>query len=355
MNIAVVGAGIFGSISAVKLSQYGHNVTLFDTMPDILQCASKINQYRLHSGYHYPRSIETVVQSFLGAKSFKSEYRSALLSSIYDHYYAIECDSLIDYPEYEDFMDQCGLQYENISTDPDKWKSWISGDHIRAIYKVKEDSIDIDELRRILKRQLGFAGVVLSLNNTVDINKLNDFEVIINATYANSNLFVPDDQRIDYQFEICEKPIVTLSPEYEHKSIVIIDGPFGCIDPYLPMQRHVMGHVEHAIHHRSIGHFPDIPPEYRSYLNSSVVYKRPLTNIDKFKESMARYFPSIEREFNHMGSMYTIRTVLPKREHDDARPSYITKHSDRLYSIFSGKIGTAVDIADELVNTLSGQ
>jgi type IV pilus assembly protein PilB len=51
--------------------------------------------------------------------------------------------------------------------------------------------------------------------------------------------------------------------------------------------------------------------------------------------------------------MYTIRTVLPMREHDDARPSYITKHSDRLYSIFSGKIGTCVDIANELVKIIN--
>ena len=52
------------------------------------------------------------------------------------------------------------------------------------------------------------------------------------------------------------------------------------------------------------------------------------------------------------GSMFTIRTVLPNRDHDDARPSSIIKHSDRFYSIFGGKIGTSVSIANDLIKQI---
>ena len=46
--------------------------------------------------------------------------------------------------------------------------------------------------------------------------------------------------------------------------------------------------------------------------------------------------------------MYTIRTVLKDRDFDDARPSIVEKESASKYSVFSGKISTAVDTADEL-------
>ena len=46
--------------------------------------------------------------------------------------------------------------------------------------------------------------------------------------------------------------------------------------------------------------------------------------------------------------MCTIRTVLPRRDHDDARPTIIKKHNQKVYSLFSGKIATCVDTATEL-------
>ena len=61
MKIAVVGGGIFGITSAWKLAQKGHGVDLYEKQPDILTAASGINQYRLHKGFHYPRSVERKV------------------------------------------------------------------------------------------------------------------------------------------------------------------------------------------------------------------------------------------------------------------------------------------------------
>src|SRR2546430_7068992 len=40
-----------------RLAELGHDVRLFDPL-GILRAASAINQYRVHAGYHYPRSLE---------------------------------------------------------------------------------------------------------------------------------------------------------------------------------------------------------------------------------------------------------------------------------------------------------
>ena len=59
MNIAIIGSGFFGSTLALILSKK-HQVTLFEKKTDILQGASKVNQFRFHRGYHYPRSTKTI-------------------------------------------------------------------------------------------------------------------------------------------------------------------------------------------------------------------------------------------------------------------------------------------------------
>ena len=59
MKIAIIGAGIFGVTTGLKLCS-DHKITIFEKNLDILTSASKANQLRLHRGYHYPRSPATV-------------------------------------------------------------------------------------------------------------------------------------------------------------------------------------------------------------------------------------------------------------------------------------------------------
>jgi len=59
LKIAVAGAGIYGATAAIRLRELGHQVDLFDPL-GVMGAASAINQYRLHAGYHYPRSPETI-------------------------------------------------------------------------------------------------------------------------------------------------------------------------------------------------------------------------------------------------------------------------------------------------------
>ena len=60
-KVAVVGGGIFGAAAAIEIATLNVDVTIFEREHDLLQAASGINQYRLHRGYHYPRSTETAL------------------------------------------------------------------------------------------------------------------------------------------------------------------------------------------------------------------------------------------------------------------------------------------------------
>lgn len=348
LKIAVVGAGIFGITMALKLSRRGHRVDLFEKDRDILRGASGVNQFRLHRGYHYPRSVLTARGARDSLSSFREEYAGAVLED-FQHYYCIANDeSLTSAYQYLAFCKDLQLEYQEASLD-----SFMKKDFVALCVEVKESLIDPEALRIICLEKLYQAGVNLHLGVEADETTIAayDFEVI--ATYSNINRFLkdfPEAQR-DYQFELCEKPVVRLPSLFDGKSIVILDGPFMCIDPFGRSGLFVLGNVVHAIHESNIGKFPDVDGRLAHLINNSVIPNPPVTQFDRFVASGVRFFPELKAA-EHVGSMFTIRTVLPYREDTDERPTIVERVGERIITVFSGKLGTCVEAADRVVELI---
>lgn len=346
MSIAVVGGGIFGVSIAIKLSEY-YDVELFEKDNDILNSASGINQYRLHRGYHYPRSDDTAMSSKKSEILFKEEFREAV-SDDFEHYYCIsKNDSLTNKQQYLDFCNKNNLEYEIASCE------YVNNDEIQLCLKVNENLFDPQILKKISWEKLNKNNVKVHLNYYAEINKLESFDYLIIATYANQNKVFNEfpEFQTDFQYEICEKPIVKLDNEIKTKSIVVMDGPFMCIDPFGSSGYSVLGNVVHAIHGSNVGKFPIIPEKFSGLLNKGIIKNPPVTNFSNFIESGTKFIPSLKNA-KHIGSMYTIRTVLPNLEKTDARPTIVNKLSDRIISVFSGKIGNSIDAANQVYNLI---
>jgi glycine/D-amino acid oxidase-like deaminating enzyme len=86
-KIAVAGAGIYGATAAIRLAEQGHQVHLFDPL-GVLRAASAINQYRVHAGYHYPRSAETITEIAEARAEFTQVFADSIVRNS-QHYYAI--------------------------------------------------------------------------------------------------------------------------------------------------------------------------------------------------------------------------------------------------------------------------
>ena len=91
-KILVVGAGIFGMTTSIELARLGHQVTLHEELDSVMKCASGINQYRLHSGYHYPRSKITALECLKSIEEFKSKYNYCVINGSMEHYYSISSE-----------------------------------------------------------------------------------------------------------------------------------------------------------------------------------------------------------------------------------------------------------------------
>jgi len=347
-RVAVIGGGIFGATAAIRLARRGHKVELFEKNDDLLMGASGINQYRLHRGYHYPRSLETAISCRDDIESFRSEYADAVMNQ-FDHYFAISrFGSLVSASQYLDFLDLVGLEHDFETPD------FLKHEALETCIRAKESLFDLSVLRKIVRRKLHDSRVNVLLNREIRPRDVASYDFVVVATYAALNSFLYEEAPTKvqkYQFEICEKPVLQLPSHLMNKSVVIMDGPFMCINPMGTTGLSVMGHVVHGVRYLNVGFEPEIPSDLSPYLKAGVVSKPQFTNVDRFIDSASQYFHGIEAA-EHFDSMFTIRTVLPETDDTDARPTVVKRASDRIITVLSGKIGTCVHAADQVVDLI---
>lgn len=346
-RIAVIGAGVYGITIALKLAK-NYKVDLFESRDDILKAASGINQFRLHRGYHYPRSDETALTSIANENAFMNLYPGAIIDNV-DQYYCISKEgSLTSKEHYLDFCNRVGLEIEETNLDV------VNKDAISLCIKANEKLIDPYKLKELCISELKKSDINLQLNIKATSEIFNQFDNIVIATYSTINSLLdklPEKQK-DYQYELCEKIVVELPVSFSGKSCVILDGPFMCFDPYGRTNLFLLGNVVHAIHQTNIGKEPIYDDVFKPLLNNGLIKNPPITNFKQFIDSSTKFFPEIKNA-KHIGSMYTFRTVLPFKEKTDERPTIVNQINEKIITVFAGKIVSCVEAATEVERLIS--
>ncbi len=340
MQVAVVGGGIFGCCAAVVLSEQGHNVHLYEKADKLMGAASFCNQYRLHMGYHYPRSDETAQECKNSLSSFTSAFPDAIVDNN-DNFYAIaKKDSKVTPQEYIDFLKRNSLSYKIEKDMTSKTELTI---------RVRELRYDPRALHKALLGMLQRTGVTIHLNTEIDETILNIADKVVLCAYSSNNKLANKmgGKPPIAQHELCEKPVIRLPAPYSGFSMVVMDGPFCSLDPAGRSGNHVLGHVKHAIHKTYQGHAAeDIWYKEADLLNHGIIANPRISNAAKMMQEARDFFPVLSRA-KYVGSMFTIRTVLNNVDDTDKRPTLVefVDDSKRVIRVFSGKIGTCVEAA----------
>ncbi len=345
-KIAVVGAGVFGSTCALRLATLGHKCVLFDKKDSILGCASRVNQYRFHRGYHYPRGKETVNQLSKSSRRFQEEFGNTIDYKMTNIYALAEEKSLVNKDQYIDFLKSNSLEYKIISECESLKSEMFSG-----IFEVKEGLINFPLLKNLLTKRIKDNNNLKVKFNTNFSNKFADeFDFIIICTYGLSSHLLPKKIRREYKYQLIEKPVVTPPLSLRNRSIVIIDGPFMCIDPMIGTDLSVLGNVKHAIYQTNCGYQPNSI--------SSEIQINPWEDIKESSKSRfhifidhgRQYIKDFEKcEFKY--SMTGFRVININREKTDDRPTYINNYG-KYFEVSSGKIDTCSWAADEIANLI---
>ncbi|MBK7870128.1 MAG: FAD-binding oxidoreductase [Saprospiraceae bacterium] len=373
----IVGGGIFGVYVALYLARHGQHVCIIEKEVELFKKASIVNQARLHSGYHYPRSVATALMSDDNKARFTAEHQQ-FINFHFEKYYAIDkFGSFTDGQQFERFCEYINIRCERVTAHP-----LFNFNRIEALYATTEYSFDPILIAKYYEQKIA-AGkniVVRTSTKIIEANpngKIWEISIqtckpqaknlkpetynfkhltctqIINATYSGSNainrLFgVPD---IQLMHEISEIAFVT-SPQVKNIGLTVMDGPFGSLMPYGLSGLLSLSSVAYTHHKVSYDNLPsfdcqqintDCKPDFTSNCNTCPA--KPLSSNRKMLAQMKQYFAE-EVGFQYFSSLFTIKSKLKANYIDDGRPTEISllKENPHFYCIFAGKINSIYEI-----------
>jgi hypothetical protein len=368
-RIVIIGAGIFGVVTALKLIE-NFDVTLIETNHDIMLGASFINQARVHRGYHYPRSEETTKQCIKNYNRFE-EYFSESIIRDFDHYYCIASNETKTSPlEYLSFLNKYDLNYKIVELDEDI----IKRDKISLSVLVEEYAFDGKSIREVLKAKLNKSKINLKLNCKViestfnnglfnisyhdslnDIKNIDNFDYVVNSTYSNINGIIDifGLERIKVNHHLTELVIVD-AKEFRSTGITIMDGNYMSIMPFNFQGQSTISNVFLTPHEVTANSLPSFQcnnsdlvsckPSSLAYCNNCVL--KPKT---KFKEMIdfASIYLGFADKIDYVDSIFTVKTII--KNINDERTSMIYVDKNNLFvTVLAGKVDTVFEIADEI-------
>jgi hypothetical protein len=140
--------------------------------------------------------------------------------------------------------------------------------------------------------------------------------------------------------------VVQLGRAYYDNSFVILDGPFACIDPLPDTKLHLIYDVTHSVHHSNVGMAAEVPDHLAPLIDRGRVVT-PHTHVQRMLATVDRYLHGLEQA-QYVGSLFTVRAVLPDVDDTDERLTHITRCSDTVH-VLGGKLDASVTAAQRVV------
>ena len=341
-KIAVAGAGIYGATTAIRLAEQGHHVHLFDPL-GVMRAASAINQYRVHAGYHYPRSAETINEITEARTEFTQVFAGAIVRNS-RHFYAIPKEHSLTPPvTYESVMSKHGLSLRPCRPD------WMNFDFIEKCYEVEENIYDPDVLRGLIEARLKAQGIRVQQHEFTPKVR-SDYDFVVWATYglgSSRGLFKAA------KYQVAEKILIELPAALHGVALVVVDGPFTAFDPYGSSPRSLFGSAKNTNHWTTTNASEPIPEPYSGILNQPDFEPVSFTRFEAMRADCCLSVPAAKSAI-YIGSRFTIRVVEDNPE-QDRRILYVREASPGEIHIFSGKVVSAVKAARLVCEMVAGQ
>ncbi len=347
MKIAIIGSGFFGSSLALILSK-SHKIDLYENKNEIMCGASKANQFRFHSGYHYPRSQKTVKEINKYKKIFTNYFGLKIFNQTQNYYSIAKKNSKVSVNQYIKFLKKNDLYFKKYRN------SKFFSNKISSSFRVKEKILNYFNIKEIIKKKITKMNINLKLNRQLKKKNLKDYDKVIICTYSNNNKILKSfgiNNLKKYKYELVEKIIISLPQKYKNKSFVVLDGNFVCVDPYLGTKYHLLSDVKCSKLEIINSKIPNFKHKNKKFLNKGIIKNKSLSNFENFKKNSSRYLPFIKNA-KYIGSYYVVRMLKTNVENTDERVNAINVINNKLITVLSGKWNTCVGLAQEIKKLL---
>ena len=345
-KIAIIGSGFFGLSCAIILSKK-YKVEIYEIKDTILCGASRANQMRFHLGYHYPRSGKTVNEINKHYTEFLKFYGNSVLGKTINFYGISKKYSKINFKNYLKFLNKWNLKYK-ISNQKE------FTDNIEGQVLSQEKILNFFEVKKKIKQKILQNNIKIKFNTTFKKKEIKNYDKIILATYDQNNKILNNlgfKPKKSFKYELVEKIIIKLPKEYKDKSYMVLDGKFICIDPYLGTKYHLLSDVKSSKLEIVKSKFPLFKNYKKKFLNKGIIKNKKISNYDIFLKNGLKYL-SLLNKSKYIGSFFVTRALQINKEKTDERLNEISKHGNKIISIFSGKWNTCVGVARNVSNII---
>lgn len=359
MRVAVIGGGIFGSVVAWRLSNSGFGVDLFEQGSALLSGSTPKSVMRLHLGLHYPRDLETAIQSREGYYTFLHEF-GACVDLNFRNYYAIAKEgSKVSTAHFTEFARIAGIPMERQSK-LDLVDSGFAVNRADSIFSSPEGVINADLLRTELTSRLDSERVELHLNTEVtgaslfdgkwelktdNDNAFRNFDFVVMATYGMDRIRLSPLGLPRPSLEFQKTIVLRASLGLGRFGITVVDGDFLTVLPVAFEKTHLVYAPRPSVLRRVVAN--PAPKEFFDWTGED-------TNSAQV-EILRRYqdwFPDAPTP-SLVESLLGFRAIQVGVEATDRRPTEVSEVAPGMFSVMSGKIDHSIGISDKLLGMFS--
>lgn len=317
MKVIILGAGWYGLHLSNVLDKLSIEYILLEKSAAIFSGSSSKNQNRLHLGYHYPRSMETIHECRRGYKRMIEEYGECI-EDIENNHYLIHRESRTSAEEYEKLFN---IEKADIP-------EYLNRDHFQSCYLVNEKVINFDKAKELFKHK----PVIFNCGEIVDMTYNGvQYDYIIDCTF-NQSLLSRTILKGLFTSELC---ITLLYYSSQHTPITVMDGPFYSLYPYSGYKNiYTLTDVEHT-------------PLIKGTMEEIKAYDVSNVNdiIEKMEAKIIGDYPAFKSNFIYNGYFLSVKNKMDYE--NDNRSLYI--HDDGKHMIFVGGKITGIFAMEEYV------
>jgi glycine/D-amino acid oxidase-like deaminating enzyme len=358
-KIAVIGAGVFGCEVSIQLSQKGFHVTLIEKNDEILQGATSKSVLRLHLGFHYPRDLETAIQSRRGYGSFLNRFPAAVDLNFENYYGLAKRDSRINQTQFLDFVKLAGISMSEVPKDK-LAELGFETTQVQAIYSNDEGVISIFKLRKQFLKEMKEHGVQRVFNSEVvsarqvsgmwvlsDTNAIEDeFDFVVRATYGHDRIIISGEQESPSRiYEFHRTLVLETDLRIPRIGMTVIDGDFLTVLPKAGENSHLLYAPVPSVMDRFVG---NAYPTAWNQSASELISKGESDLLSRYRKWFTKADPIIIKE-----RLVTVRAIDSQVKETDRRISQINLRAEKFIDINSGKIDHCVGIAEEVASIIT--
>lgn len=355
----IIGGGFYGCCLALFLRSISDRVLLVEESGELLSRASRVNQARVHTGFHYPRSALTAVKSMVLHGRFMEDFPEAVVQN-FDMLYAIARQrSKVSAKRFYRMFRDIGAPIRPASP---AQSALFNTEKIEGVFACSEMAFDYTVLRDQLAQRLAAEGVEVRLETRLDdledradgiLAGLSDGSEVaarfaFNITYAqiNSVLDMAGLPHARLKHELAEIALIEPPEDIKRYGITVMDGAFFSCMPYPSEKLYSLTHVRYTPHNS----WTDQPGTQSLGEN---IRRQPLeTRFRHMINDAQRYLPCLS-EAIYQKSISDVKTVLLKNERDDGRPILYQQmpSTSHVVSILGGKIDNIYDLFELVQRT----